>query len=122
MKAPVCPVHRKTMKKVTGKWGPYFQCGYGCDRAAKISRDGTVGEVSDGPTRQARMAAHRAFDVLWKTGMMKRPDAYAWLAGELGTEKHLTHIGMFSVEQCHQVVKVVAAKLPGLVKTLINPV
>ena len=45
--------------------------------------------------------------VFWK-GKEKRTRrwAYEWLAGEMGLSKDVTHIGMFNVEQCKQVIQI----------------
>lgn len=59
--------------------------------------------------RKARSAAHAAFDPLWKRGAMNRPDAYKWLAGELGIDPAECHIGMMTEQQARQVVEVVEA-------------
>ena len=50
------------------------------------------------------MAAHAAFDPLWKSGQMSRSKAYSLLAQKMGLPKSETHIGMFDVEQCEAVV------------------
>lgn len=61
-------------------------------------------------TRQARMAAHEAFDRLWKHGPPTRPEAYAWLAHEMGLPPEQCHIGMMTEEQARRVVQL--AKSP----------
>jgi hypothetical protein len=50
------------------------------------------------------MAAHAAFDPVWKSGAKKRGSAYAWLADELGMGKKDCHIGMMDVADCRRVV------------------
>jgi hypothetical protein len=55
-------------------------------------------------TRQARMAAHDAFDPLWRSRRMGRRDAYTWLSKAMGLPPEQTHIGMMTREQAREVV------------------
>jgi hypothetical protein len=50
------------------------------------------------------MAAHSAFDPIWKSGQKKRGRAYAWLADALQMPKKDCHIGMMDVAECLRVV------------------
>lgn len=63
-----------------------------------------LGRLANAELRKAKMAAHAAFDPLWKSGQMSRSKAYALLAQKMGLPKSETHIGMFDVEQCKTVV------------------
>jgi hypothetical protein len=65
-----------------------------------------LGRLADADLREAKMAAHAAFDPIWKTGQKKRGSAYAWLCDQLGIEKKDCHIGMFDVAMCERVVAV----------------
>lgn len=58
------------------------------------------------------MAAHAAFDPIWKSGQKKRGSAYAWLCDRLGIDKKDCHIGMFDVDMCKRVVA--ACKQPNM--------
>ena len=64
-----------------------------------------LGRLANAELRKAKQAAHAAFDPLWKTGMMRRADAYHWLCGELGIPREETHIGMFDTDRCLATVK-----------------
>ena len=66
------------------------------------------GRLANGELRRWKIAAHAAFDPLWKNGPFKhrRNGAYAWLAEKMGLPKEETHIGMFDVEQCKQVIQI----------------
>lgn len=68
--------------------------------------DGTVplGRLANAELRAAKQAAHAAFDPLWKHGPLKRREAYAWLAQQLGIRASECHIGQFDVDQCRAVV------------------
>jgi hypothetical protein len=68
-----------------------------------------LGDLANAPLREARMAAHAAFDPLWKTGQKRRGSAYAWLAEQLGIDRRDTHIGMFDEATCARVVAAVQA-------------
>lgn len=58
------------------------------------------GTLADALTRDARKAAHAAFDPLWQRGDLSRRKAYAWLASALGLTVDQTHIGIFDVQTC----------------------
>lgn len=62
-----------------------------------------LGRLANAALRRAKMAAHAAFDPLFKSGRMKRGEAYAWLAKALGIEKTACHIGMMDEAQCIKV-------------------
>lgn len=66
-----------------------------------------LGDLANKPLRDARIAAHAAFDPLWQSGRMKRSAAYRWLAETLGIEPTETHIGMFDEATCARVVEAV---------------
>ena len=63
-----------------------------------------LGRLANAELRKAKQAAHAAFDPKWKGGDMKRKEAYAWLATQLGIDFNDCHIGMFDVETCRRVV------------------
>ena len=63
-----------------------------------------LGSLANSPLRSARIKAHAAFDGLWRTGPMRRVDAYKWLATKLGIELKHCHIGMFDETLCRIVV------------------
>jgi len=65
-----------------------------------------LGRLANAELRRAKMAAHAAFDPIWKTGRMKRGVAYEWLAKRLEINKSDCHIGMFDIETCKRVTEV----------------
>ena len=73
-----------------------------------------LGRLANAELRQAKQAAHAAFDPLWKRkaerfGLSKnkaRGKGYAWLAMQLGIDQKDCHIGMMDVETCRRVVRV----------------
>ena len=52
----------------------------------------------------SRMAAHAAFDPIWKEGHMPRRDAYGWLAEQLGITRGECHMLHFDERTCRKVV------------------
>lgn len=64
-----------------------------------------LGRLANAELRQAKMEAHAAFDPLWRSGLMKRRDAYGWLAERLGIERDQCHIGYMDVVECRRVVE-----------------
>lgn len=85
--------------------GAYVGCHRGTDKA--------LGRLANAELRKAKMAAHAAFDPLWTAGIMKRWEAYAWLAEQLGLPRDEAHIGMFDVDMCRRVVEACGAATPA---------
>lgn len=69
------------------------------------------GRLANAQLRDAKMAAHSAFDHLWQHGPMKRADAYAWLADQMGIQRGRCHIGWMDVGDCGRVVELCRAEL-----------
>ena len=96
---------------------PFWRC---CVCQAYVGcHDGTYrpkGSPCGPETRQARIAAHAAFDPLWRRKMEAdgltqghaRAKAYKWLAEQLGTAPEATHIGMFDAATARRVVELCA--------------
>lgn len=119
---PSCPycggnaVYRYTSSHLYGgrDFGPVWECApcgawVGC-------HDGTskpLGRLANADLRAAKIAAHAAFDPLWRGGSMTRPEAYTWLAKQLGIPRKKCHIGMFDEASCYLVAKVCQAWTPA---------
>lgn len=70
--------------------------------------DKPLGRLANAELRRWKMAAHDAFDPLWKHGQFpNRRAAYTWLAEQMQLPVHLTHIGMFDVDQCKEVIIII---------------
>ena len=67
-----------------------------------------LGRLANAELRHWKKLAHAFFDPLWKFGRFKgrRNDAYGWLFKKMGLPIEKTHIGMFDVQQCRQVVEI----------------
>jgi ssDNA-binding Zn-finger/Zn-ribbon topoisomerase 1 len=72
-----------------------------------------LGIPADAETKRARIAAHAAFDRLWRGGQMSRGEAYRWLQTALGMTKEEAHIGRFDAATCARVVAAVGEHLGG---------
>lgn len=78
-----------------------------CSAYVGCHRDGKpLGRLADAELRGLKMKAHEAFDPMWKRGIMDRNEAYRWLAGKMGISKRKCHIGMFTPDQCREVVRI----------------
>jgi len=75
----------------------------------KWSPTGTtpLGRLANAELRREKQRAHAAFDPLWKSGEMRRTEAYKWLAEQLGMSAANCHIGMLDANACRAVVAAV---------------
>lgn len=80
----------------------YYRCPTPrCDTSTAAHPDGRVAATpADLETRNARIEAHGAFDALWKSGVVTREVAYAWLQRKL----HVDHIGHATLEACEDII------------------
>ena len=122
----ICPYCHQTAQLVSGAeiyphrrdlWHRAF---YSCPpcHAYVGCHEGTtkpLGRLANAELRLAKQQAHAAFDPLWKSGNVKRTEAYKLLAEALGLRKKGCHIGWFDVDMCRRVVEVVPAIKKGLV-------
>lgn len=114
MDNPICPYCNGESKLVSGLViYPYrkdlsdlnfYQCAP-CDAYVGCHKGTTqpLGRLADEELRKWKSIAHRVFDPMWRTGLMKRKEAYQALAREMGIEAKHCHIGMFDIDQCKQV-------------------
>lgn len=70
-----------------------------------------LGRIANSELREWKKEAHSAFDPIWRSGNMSRPDAYKWLSETIGTDREYTHIGMFDVEECTKTIEACAKLL-----------
>jgi hypothetical protein len=89
--------------------GAYTGCHEGTERPK--------GRPAAKATRNARIAAHAAFDRLWQAKQRRdlcskkeaRAAGYQWLAGQLGIEMKACHIGMMDKATARRVVEICEA-------------
>lgn len=72
-----------------------------------------LGTLANDELRKARNEAHKLFDKLWKqpTRIMTRYEAYKWLANKMNLKIKETHIALFEIEQCNQVIELIKEKI-----------
>lgn len=104
-----CPDCGSQMRLRDSSYGLFWGCtSYPWCRGIHNAREGT-GEPCGVPTtmagRAARRKAHAAFDPIWKSGRMTRPEAYQWLQRELGLTARQCHIGAFDEKMCARVIE-----------------
>jgi len=80
--------------------------------------DEPLGRLANAELRKAKMAAHRAFDPLWREcpkeeRKSRRKGAYKWLSQALELSAEECHIGMFDLVTCERVVTVCEDKVWG---------
>lgn len=100
-------LHRHNFWECSKGCGAYVGCHHGSSGGRK-----PLGRLADASLRAAKGRAHRAFDPLWEKKLMKRTQAYTWLAEKLGIPVEACHIGMFDVMQCDQTVQLCARYRP----------
>ena len=89
-------------------WPFIYLCTNEACKASVGVHEGTehpLGTLADQSTKNARKAAHAAFDPIWKTKQMGRNEAYRWLAEKLDIERWRCHISWFDISYCNAVVK-----------------
>lgn len=111
-----CPYCGATIQKSDSKvvYGRSFGWVYICQRypicdayvGCHKKNGRPLGRLANKELRTWKVRAHNAFDPLWKSGDMSRTNAYSWLADKMGIDKSKCHIGMFDVEQCKEVVRI----------------
>lgn len=65
-----------------------------------------MGTLANGDLRNKRIKAHKAFDWLWKSGLMTKWQAYKWMQGKMGLSPDQAHIAKFGEYRCDQLIAV----------------
>jgi ssDNA-binding Zn-finger/Zn-ribbon topoisomerase 1 len=73
----------------------------GCHKGTKQP----LGRMANKELRMLKMRVHKAFDSLWKSGVMSRSDAYRWLSDQLMIPPQSCHIGMFDEQTCRDAIR-----------------
>lgn len=63
-----------------------------------------MGTLANGNLRNKRIQAHRAFDRMWKSGLMTKWQAYKWMQGKLALNEEQAHIAKFSEYMCDTLI------------------
>lgn len=93
--APKCPTCGNRARRTETRYGPRYAC---CDLVAWGNKP-----LTDEATRQARRAAHAAFDPIWQAGLLSRGRAYRSLALELGVPEPQAHMNNMPRELAEKV-------------------
>ena len=81
-----------------------------CNSYVGAHPDGTpCGSLADPQLRRLRGRVHLAFDPLWQSGKLTRPEAYSWLAGRMGMAREYCHVAMFDTDLCHEALEVITS-------------
>lgn len=101
-----CPYCGNAADRVQNQWGIKYECPP-CDARVGChpGTDTPLGTMANASLRSARMAAHAAFDPIWKEHGMRRASAYRWLASMLGISKRRCHIALFDEALCRSTVE-----------------
>ena len=65
-----------------------------------------LGRVANEELRGWKKKVHNIFDQIWKNNFMSRSSAYFWLSEKMNRSPDYTHIGMFNIRQCKQVIDI----------------
>lgn len=124
---PVCPYcnkpavhHESSAHLYRGRdYGPVWECApcaayVGCHGKSKTP----LGRLANADLRRAKIAAHAAFDPLWRGKMARdgcsqkeaRSAGYQWLAKELNMDPAKCHIALMDEFDCQRVVAVCTKK------------
>lgn len=98
MKKVICPKCGKEANKAQTKYGIRNHC---CDVWSWGHHP-----MVDRKTHKARRKAHENFDVLWKSGLLSRTDAYKWLAKALKISQEKCHMKQMDYETAKKVVTI----------------
>lgn len=63
-----------------------------------------MGTLANGDLRNKRIQAHKAFDWMWKSGLMTKWQAYKWMQGKLALNDEQAHIAKFSEYMCDRLI------------------
>ncbi len=94
-RAPKCPTCGEPATLRESDHGPFFEC---CGMWAWPGFS-----LVDHETREAREAAHAAFDPLWREGLPTRREAYLRLAEILRVEERWAHMRFMPADMARRV-------------------
>jgi len=105
-----CPDCGALMVLRKSQHGPFYGCTCwpNCAATHGAHPDGTpLGIPGTREVKDARIAAHAAFDAFWRGAGMTRKRGYAWLQDLLGLIPEACHFGRFDVATCERVIEVI---------------
>lgn len=80
----------------------------GCQAIIGTKRDGhtPLGRLLDNSVGRMRQQVHVLFDPIWQKGVMRKADAMAWLAAELGLPSSQFKIEDFDAITCRRAIAI----------------
>lgn len=91
---------------VYGKsFGMIYLC-KSCDAYCGVHKgtEKSLGRLANNELRFLKKEAHKYFDLIWKEAGEKRSETYKHLSEYLNIPIEYTHIGMFKIETCKEVI------------------
>lgn len=112
LKGKQCPYCGRDAVRASSKeiyrgkdYGPIMIC-RPCGAYVGFHDDGRVlGRLANAELREAKKAAHKAFDRLWREKLIRRGHAYRKLRQWLNCGPDENHIGMCDVDQCRIIIE-----------------
>jgi len=79
-----------------------------CDSYVGIHRASLkpLGTLAGKELRGKRIEAHKVFNLLWESGLMKKWQAYKWMEAKFGLCGRQAHIAKFSEYMCDELISV----------------
>jgi ssDNA-binding Zn-finger/Zn-ribbon topoisomerase 1 len=103
----LCKTCGSEMTVSSNRYGRIIECSNPkCD-----IRENSWGIQSDSETRELRIEAHEQFDILWKTGIMDRDEAYGWLTSKFKSNYYGAHFANMNKEQLFDALSFIEDKL-----------
>lgn len=65
-----------------------------------------LGTLADKTLRGKRIEAHKIFNRLWESGIMKKWQAYKWMEAKFGLNSQQAHIAKFSGYMCDELIAI----------------
>ena len=77
-----------------------------CDSYVGVHRNSLkpLGTLAGKELRGKRIKAHKVFNRLWESGMMKKWQAYKWMEAKFGMNSRQAHIAKFSEYMCDELI------------------
>jgi ssDNA-binding Zn-finger/Zn-ribbon topoisomerase 1 len=103
-----CPDCGSPMRLRDSRFGKFYGCVRfpACKATHGAHADGRpLGIPGNAETKAARTRAHAAFDRLWRSGRMRRNDAYRELQRMMHMTEAQAHIGRFTQEECERLIE-----------------
>ena len=83
-----------------------------CDAYCGSHPDGKpLGRLANAELRRARNKANALFDPLWRSGVMRRGEAYEWLQKLTGLSKAKCHIAMMDLPTVRRTIDALTERL-----------